>query len=54
VVEINGDLPKSPELVNQDPYGRGWMIVIKPSHAGERNELLSAPDYEKLLAESGH
>jgi glycine cleavage system H protein len=54
VAEVNGDLPKSPELVNQDPYGRGWMIVIKTSSAAERNELLSAADYEKLLAESGH
>jgi glycine cleavage system H protein len=54
VVEVNGELPKTPELVNQDPYGRGWMIVIKPSQTAERNELLSAADYEKLLAESGH
>jgi glycine cleavage system H protein len=54
VVEVNAELPKTPELVNQDPYGRGWMIVIAPSNAGERDELLSAADYEKFLAEGGH
>jgi glycine cleavage system H protein len=54
VVEVNAELPKSPDLVNQDPYGRGWMIVIAPSSPREREELLSAADYEKFLAESGH
>jgi glycine cleavage system H protein len=54
VVEVNAELPKTPELVNQDPYGRGWMIVIAPSSAGEHDELLSAADYEKFLAGGGH
>jgi len=54
IVAVNGDLPKSPELVNQDPYGRGWMIVIAPSDKGEWEALLTAKQYEEFLAESEH
>lgn len=54
VVAVNADLPKSPELVNQDPYGRGWMIVITPSDAAEWDALLTAKQYEDFLAEGGH
>ena len=54
VVEINGDLPNAPEVVNQDPYGRGWMILIAPSDPAERAGLLTAAQYEAFLAEGGH
>jgi len=54
VVEVNGELPNAPELVNQDPYGRGWMIVIAPSNPAEREHLLTAAQYEQFLAEGGH
>jgi len=54
VVAVNADLPKSPELVNQDPYGRGWMIVITPSDGAEWDGLLTAKQYEEFLAEGGH
>jgi glycine cleavage system H protein len=54
VVEINGELPNAPEVVNQDPYGRGWMIAIAPSDPAERAGLLTAAQYEAFLAESGH
>lgn len=54
VVEVNAELEKQPELVNQDPYGRGWMIVIKPSSAGEWDQLLTAKQYEEHLAQGGH
>ena len=53
IVEINGELPSAPETVNQDPYGRGWMIVVAPSKAAEWNELLTASQYEQFLSE-GH
>ena len=46
VVETNGDLADHPEKVNQDPYGEGWMIVVKLKDPGELNSLLSAPDYK--------
>jgi glycine cleavage system H protein len=54
VVEINAELPKKPEVVNADPYGNGWMIVIKLSNAKEWEGLMPAGDYEKLIADAGH
>jgi glycine cleavage system H protein len=54
VLEVNPDLAKSPEIVNQDPYGKGWMITVKPANAEEWNELLSSAQYEAFLAEAAH
>jgi glycine cleavage system H protein len=54
VVEVNGELPNAPETVNQDPYGRGWMIVIAPAKPGEWNDLLTGAQYEEFLAQGGH
>ena len=54
VTEVNGALPTAPEIVNQDPYGKGWMIVVKPSNAGEWDQLLTAAQYEELVAQGGH
>ncbi|MBV9453511.1 MAG: glycine cleavage system protein GcvH [Rubrobacter sp.] len=48
VVGVNATLNDSPERVNEDPYGGGWMIKLRVSGEGE---LLSADDYEKLLEE---
>src|SRR5262250_1967018 len=53
VVEINAELPKKPEVVNADPYGQGWMIVVKLADAKEWDSLMSAADYEKLVAAAG-
>jgi glycine cleavage system H protein len=49
VVEVNGKLEEAPELVNKDPYGQGWMIVIKPVDAKEFDALLTATAYTKLV-----
>jgi glycine cleavage system H protein len=54
VVEVNAELGKKPELVNQDPYGRGWLIIIKPAAATEWDQLLTAKQYEEFLAQGGH
>jgi len=54
VVEINGELGQKPETVNQDPYGKGWMLVVKPSSQGELDQLLTAQQYEELIAQAGH
>jgi glycine cleavage system H protein len=54
VVEANTELTKKPETVNSDPYGEGWMIVIKLSNPKEMDGLMSAADYEKLVAAAGH
>jgi len=54
VVEVNGELTKKPETVNTDPYGQGWMIVIKLGDAKELDTLLSPADYQSLIASPGH
>ena len=51
VVAVNDELAGNPALVNQEPYGEGWMIRLKPRDAAEFNTLLSSQDYEKLLEE---
>ncbi|MGH7398288.1 MAG: glycine cleavage system protein GcvH [Candidatus Rokuibacteriota bacterium] len=54
VVEVNAELSQKPELVNTDPYGRGFMLVIRMSNPKDVDALMSAADYEKLTAGSGH
>jgi glycine cleavage system H protein len=50
VVEVNEALADTPELVNSDPYGAGWMAKVRPSDLdGEREELLDAAAYEATL-----
>lgn len=49
VVDVNGDLADRPELVNEDCYGEGWMLVIAPSETDEIDELLDADAYRALL-----
>jgi len=50
VLEANAELEDKPELVNQDVYGKGWLIKISLSDPAELNDLLSAEEYEKLIA----
>jgi glycine cleavage system H protein len=49
VVEVNEALVDRPDLVNQDPYGAGWMITVAIADPGELEHLLSADQYEALL-----
>ena len=51
VVEVNDALAGNPALVNQEPYGEGWMIKIKPGNPGDVGKLLSHQDYSKLVEE---
>jgi glycine cleavage system H protein len=51
VVEVNGALADNPALVNQSPYGDGWMIRIKPSNPAEMQKLMSSDDYSRLIEE---
>src|SRR6202158_4812260 len=53
VVEVSAELPKKPEVVNTDPYGQGWMLVIRMSNPKEADGLMSAADNEKLTAGAG-
>jgi glycine cleavage system H protein len=54
IVEANAELTKKPETVNTDPYGQGWMIVVKMADRKELDALMSAADYEKLIVGAGH
>ncbi|MBE7177267.1 MAG: glycine cleavage system protein GcvH [Mucilaginibacter polytrichastri] len=49
VSELNPALDKSPELVNSDPYGEGWMVKIKVENAADVEALLSAADYQNQV-----
>lgn len=51
VVEVNAKLVDHPELVNADPYGDGWMVVVQPADAAELDGLLDAEAYTALTAE---
>lgn len=49
VSEVNEELADEPELVNKDPYGKGWMVKIKVADSSELDDLMSAEDYEKMV-----
>ena len=50
VLEVNEKIDSSPELVNQDPYGDGWLVKVKLSNPAAVEGLLSAADYEAQVA----
>ncbi len=52
VLEVNDDLPENTELVNDDPYGDGWMIKIEMSDPTDLDDLMDAEEYQKFIAES--
>ncbi|MEM1619009.1 MAG: glycine cleavage system protein GcvH [Desulfurococcaceae archaeon] len=49
IVDVNRELEKSPELVNRDPYGAGWIIVIEPSDPSEYEKLLTPEQYAEKI-----
>jgi glycine cleavage system H protein len=49
VAEINAELAANPGLVNTDPYGKGWLVRIKPTKPDEINRLLAADEYLKKI-----
>lgn len=51
ILEKNEDLDDTPETINKDPYGEGWMVKIKISDAAELDELLDAAAYKELISE---
>jgi len=51
VKEANGKLVDSPEFLNKDPYGQGWIAVLEMSDLSESSKLMSAEEYKKLLGE---
>jgi glycine cleavage system H protein len=51
VKDANGKLVDSPELLNKDPYGQGWVAVVEMSDPSELSALMNADEYKKLLGE---
>ncbi len=49
ILQVNPDLETTPELVNKDPYGKGWIIKIKMTNTGEIKNLLDSADYKNLI-----
>ncbi len=49
VLELNAAIEKSPELLNSDPYGEGWIIRLKPAGASQQEGLLTADAYKELV-----
>lgn len=50
VVEVNEELDDSPELVNESPYDKAWMIVVQPANMSEVDKLKTAEQYEKIIS----
>lgn len=51
VAQVNADLQNKPEIVNNDPYGKGWMVKLKISNANETKGLLSAAQYKEVIGQ---
>ena len=49
VTEVNDELPNSPEVVNQDPYGDGWMVRLEIEAKDELEELMGAAEYKEMV-----
>jgi len=49
VIELNAELDAHPELVNSDPYGRGWIVRVQMSDPSQVKSLLTAEDYKKII-----
>jgi glycine cleavage system H protein len=52
ITEVNDDLPDNPELLNEDPYGDGWMVKIALGDSTDLDDLMSADEYRAYLEES--
>jgi glycine cleavage system H protein len=52
IVAVNGAVAEQPELVNEDPYGEGWLVRVKLSDPSEAESLMDAAAYQKMLEES--
>jgi glycine cleavage system H protein len=51
IVSVNEELSESPEIINEDPYNKGWIATIKMSDASELDELMDASEYTKYVEE---
>ncbi|MEW6162746.1 MAG: glycine cleavage system protein GcvH [Nitrospirota bacterium] len=53
VIEVNEGLPESPEIINEDPYGKGWIAILEIDDMSELDDLMDASEYEKYVEEEG-
>jgi glycine cleavage system H protein len=49
IIEVNGALAENPHVINEDPYGEGWLVKVRPSDPAELDTLLDAASYASLL-----
>ncbi|MFX1450415.1 MAG: glycine cleavage system protein GcvH [Promethearchaeota archaeon] len=50
VVEVNSAVEEEPELLNQDPYGKGWLIIVNPSNKSELDSIWNAGQYKDFIS----
>jgi glycine cleavage system H protein len=51
VIEVNEELSESPEIINEEPYGKGWIAVLEIEDKSELDDLMDASEYEKYVGE---
>ena len=51
IAEVNEDLADSPEIINEDPYGNGWIVVVDMTDVAEADDLMTKDEYEKFVKE---
>jgi glycine cleavage system H protein len=51
VIEVNDELSESPEIINEEPYGKGWIAIIEIEDKAELDDLIDASEYEKYVEE---
>ena len=50
VTNVNMELDGAPELVNNDPYGKGWLVKVEPVNIKERDKLMNSDEYQKFIS----
>lgn len=51
IVKVNEELAESPEIINEDPYGKGWIAVVEIENSSEIDDLMDSSEYEKYVDE---
>jgi glycine cleavage system H protein len=54
IVSVNSTVVDQPELINQDPHGKGWLVKVKLGNNSDLDSLLSAGEYEELISQEKH
>jgi glycine cleavage system H protein len=54
IVSVNSAVTDAPELINQDPHGKGWLVKIKLSNESDVDSLLNSKEYEELISQEKH